>query len=166
MPHHRLLSTPVMRLATPEDTLSICAMPTAGRFRFVTDAAVALRGAAMALGTEAAVARDLNVVLFEIDDELAAAAALQRAMDPEIAQLLTLVLHQEMRGSHLREQPRPPFCAVVMEATMRLAAANGYSRIATHIANKDEKGLRLAKGFKFQRVGESDRDHGVWAARL
>lgn len=155
-----------MRLAAPEDAYAIDAMPSAGRWRFVTDAAVALRGAAQALGTEAAIARDLNVILFEIDGELAAASALRRAMDPEIAQLITLVLHQEMRGSHLRAQPRPPLCAVVMDATMRLAAAGGYSRIATHIANKDEKGLRLAKGFKFQRVGESDHDHGVWAARL
>lgn len=141
-------------------------MPTAGRYRFVTDAAVALRGAAQALGTEAECASDLNVVLLEIEGELAAASVLRRAMDPEIAQLVTLIVHQELRGSRLREQPRPPLCVVAMGATMRLAAANGYSRIATQIPNRDHKGLRLARGFKFQRVGEADRDRGVWSARL
>ena len=166
MPHHRLLSTPAIRLASAEDVNAICAMPSGGRWRHVTEAATALRGVALSLGSEEAKRRDMRVVLFEVERELAAVSAIRRAADPEIAHLITVVIHQEMRGCHLRARPRPPFCVVVLGATMKLAAGIGYRRIATHIANADRKGLRLAEGFSFARVGEADRDHGVFAARL
>lgn len=155
-----------MRLAQPSDTGAICAMPSGGRWRHVTEAATALRGAALSLGGESAAERDMRILLFEIDHEIAAASAVRRAADPEIAQLITLVVHQEMRGCRLREPPRQPLCVVVMGATMKFAAGAGYSRIATHIANGDEKGLRLAEGFSFGRVGVVDGDHSVFAARL
>jgi L-amino acid N-acyltransferase YncA len=76
------------------------------------------------------------------------------------------VLHQEMRGCHLREQPRPPLCAVALEATMRFAAGHGYRRMAAQIDNNDAKGIRLAKMAGFGRVGHADKEHGVWAAGL
>lgn len=166
MPHHPLLSTPKMRLATPGDATAICAMPSAGRWRHVKEASTALRAAALSLGTDHAEERDLHLLVFEIDREMVAVSALRQAMEPELAQLITLVLHQEMRGCHLREQPRPPLCAVTLKATMRFAAGNGYKRMATQIANRDAKGIRLAQRSGFGRVGHADKDHGVWAAGL
>lgn len=166
MPHHPLLSTPRMRLATPGDTTSICAMPCAGRWRHVNEASTALRAAALSLGSESAVARDLHILLFEIDREIVAVSALRRSMEIGLAQLITLMLHQEMRGCWLRERPRRPLCAVAIEATMRFAAGIGYSRIATQIANGDMKGIRLAQRAGFGRVGHADEDHAVWAAGL
>src|ERR1700744_1108144 len=108
MPHHPLLSTPRMRLAEQSDASAICAMPSAGRWRHVGEACSALRAAALSLSDERALERDLRILVFEIDRELVAAAALRRGAEPELAQLITLVLHQEMRGCRLREQPRPP----------------------------------------------------------
>lgn len=166
MPHHPLLSTPRMRLAEPGDATAICAMPSAGRWRHVGEAAAALRTAALSLGDERALERDLHILVFEIDREIVAASALRRGIEPDLAQLITLILHQEMRGCHLREQPRPPLCAVTLQATMRFAAENGYRRMATQIANKDAKGMRLAQRAGFGRVGHADKDHGVWAAGL
>lgn len=166
MPHHPLLSTPTMRIAAPHDATAICAMPCAGRWRHVKEASSALRAAALSLGSERAQARDTNVLLFEIDREIVAAAALRRYMEPDLAQLITLMLHQEMRGCHLSEPPREPLCVVVLDATMRFAVGNGYRRLATHIAHADRKGLRLAQRAGFARVGHADRDHGVWAVAL
>ncbi len=166
MPHHPLLATPRMRLAQAGDTTAICAMPSAGRWRHVGEAAATLRGAALSLGDERALERGLRILLFEIDREIVAAAALRRGIEADLAHLITLVLHQEMRGCRLREQPRPPLCAVVMEATMRFATENGYRRMATQIANSDAKGIRLAETAGFGRVGHADKDHGVWAAGL
>jgi hypothetical protein len=166
MPHHPLLSTPRTRLAQSGDTAAICAMPSGGRWRHVGEAAAALRGAALSLGDERALERGLCILLFEIDRELVAAAAMRRGTEPDLAHLITLVLHQEMRGCHLREQPRPPLCAVVLGATMRFATENGYRRMAAQIANNDAKGIRLAKTSGFGRVGHADKDHGVWAAGL
>lgn len=166
MPHHPLLSTPRMRLAEPGDATAICAMPCAGRWRHVGEAAAALRAAALALAEERDGERDLRILVFEIDREIIAAAALRRGMEPDLAHLITLMLHQEMRGCRLRAQPRPPLCAVTLGATMRFAAENGYRRMAAQIANKDAKGMRLAQRAGFGRVGHADKDHGVWAAGL
>jgi hypothetical protein len=166
MSHHVLLATPRMRLATQEDTSAICAMPTAGRWRHVNDSASALRLAALALGRESEQEQDLRVLLFEIGREIVAASALRRGSEPELVQLVTLMLHKEMRGCRLRAQPRPPLCAVTLRASMRYAAIGGYRRMATQIANKDAKGIRLAERCGFGRVGHADRDHGVWAAGL
>lgn len=141
-------------------------MPSAGRWRHVKEASSALRAVALSLGSEQADARDTNVLLFEIDREIVAASAIRSAMEPGLVQLITLILHQEMRGCHLRDPPRDPLCAVVMDATMRYASGNGYKRMATHIANADAKGLRLAQRAGFARVGHADRDHGVWAVAL
>lgn len=156
----------MMRLAEPGDATAICAMPSAGRWRHVKEASSALRAAALSLGSDQAQARDTNVLLFEIDREIAAAAAVRRAIESDIAQLITLMVHQEMRGCHLREPPRQPLCAIVLEATMRFATGSGYKRMATHIAHADRKGLRLAQRAGFARVGHADRDHGVWAVSL
>lgn len=166
MPHHRLLPTPTSRMASPTDAAAICAMRCAGRWQHVKEAATTLRSAVLMLDSDHAAARDLKVLVFEIDREIIAASALRRAIEPELAQLITLVLHQEMRGCRLREQPRPPLCSVTLEATMRFAAERGYSRMATHIANRDAKGLRLAQRAGFSRVGNADREHGVWAVSL
>ncbi|HEV7943140.1 MAG TPA: hypothetical protein VGP17_10105 [Solirubrobacteraceae bacterium] len=166
MPHHRLLSTPIMRLAEPGDATTICAMPSAGRWRHVKEASSALRAAALGLGSDQAEAREMRVLVFEIDREIVAASALRRAMEPELAQLITLILHREMRGCRLREAPRQPLCAVALDATMRFAARSGYRRMATHIAHADNKGLRLAQLAGFSRVGHADREHGVWAVSL
>jgi hypothetical protein len=155
-----------MRLAEPGDATAICAMSSAGRWRHVKEASSALRATALSLGSEQANARETNVLLFEIDREVVAAAALRRAMEPDLAQLITLMLHQEMRGCHLREQPRKPLCAVVLDATMRFAAGSCYRCVATHIAHADSKGLRLAQLGGFARLGHADREHGVWAASL
>lgn len=166
MPHHPLLSTPKMRLATPADATAICAMPSAGRWRHVKEASSALRAAALSLGSDGAGERDLRILLFEIDREIVAVSAMRRSMEAELAQLITLVLHQEMRGCWLRERPRRPLCAVTMDATMRFAAGNGYKRMAAQIANSDTKGIRLAQRCGFGRVGHADKDHAVWAAAL
>lgn len=166
MPHHPLLSTPRMRLAEPGDATAICAMPSAGRWRHVGEASAALRAAALSLGDERSQEHDLRVLLFQVEREIVAVAALRRGIEPELAQLITLVLHQEMRGCRLREQPRPPLCALALQATMRFAAENGYKRMAAQIANRDTKGMRLAERAGFGRVGHADRDHGVWAAGL
>jgi hypothetical protein len=166
MPHHPLLSTPRMRLAQPEDATAICAMPSAGRWRHVKEASTALRAAALSLGTDAATERDLRVLVFEIEREIVAVSAVRRSPEPDLAQLITLVLHQEMRGCWLRERPRRPLCAVALEATMRFAAGSGYRRMAVQIANLDAKGIRLAQRSGFGRVGHADRDHAVWAAIL
>lgn len=166
MPHHRLIDSPMMRLAQPTDTSAICAMPSSGRWRHVTEAATALRGAALSLGGESAIGRDLKMLLFEVGEEIVAVSALRRATDPEIAQLITVVIHQGLRGSCLRRPPRSPLCVVVLDATMKLATGAGYKRIAAHIADADEKGRRLADGFGFSRVGTVDEDHGIYAARL
>jgi hypothetical protein len=155
-----------MRLATPSDATAICAMPSAGRWRHVGEASSALRAAALSLGQEHTQERDLRVLLFEIEGEMVAAAALQRGVEPDLAQLVTLVLHKEMRGCRLRAQPRPPLCAVTLRATMRFAASVGYRRMAAQIANNDAKGVRLAERCGFGRVGHADKDHGVWAASL
>jgi hypothetical protein len=155
-----------MRLVKPGDAVAICAMPSAGRWRHVKEASSALRTAALSIGSEQSDARDTNVLLFEIDREIVAAAALRRAMESDIAQLITLILHQEMRGCHLREQPREPLCVVVLQTTMRFATGNGYTRMATHIAHADRKGLRLAQLAGFARVGHADKEHGVWAVSL
>ncbi|MGA8352659.1 MAG: hypothetical protein WB698_00640 [Solirubrobacteraceae bacterium] len=141
-------------------------MPSAGRWRHVKEASIALRATALSLGTEQADARDTNILLFEIDREIVAASALRRAMEPELSQLITLILHQEMRGCHLRAAPRQPLCVLALEATMRFATSNGYKRMATHIAHADSKGLQLAQRAGFARVGHADRDHGVWAVSL
>lgn len=87
-------------------------------------------------------------------------------MEVDQAQLITLMLHQEMRGCWLREHPRRPLCAVAIEATMRFAAGNGYSRMATQIANRDTKGIRLAQRAGFGQIGDAGSDHAVWAAGL
>lgn len=166
MPHRPLLSAPRVRLAQPGDATAICAMPSAGRWRHVKDAASALRAAALSLGTDAAEELGLRLLVFEIGREIVAASALRRTLEADLAQLITLVLHQEMRGSRLREQPRQPLCAVVLDATMRLAAGSGYRRIAVQIANRDAKGARLAQRAGFGRVGNADKDYGVWAATL
>jgi hypothetical protein len=166
MPHHPLLSTPRLRLAKPSDATAICAMPSAGRWRHVQEASSALRAAALSLGSDGANERDLRLLMFEIGREIVAVAALRRAMEPELAQLITLVLHKEMRGCRLREQPRRPLCAVTLQATMRFATANGYRRMAAQIANRDSKGIRLAERSGFGRVGHADTEHGVWAASL
>lgn len=108
----------------------------------------------------------MRVLVFEIEREIVAASALRRAMEPELAQLITLILHREMRGCRLREAPRAPLCAVVLEATMRFATGSGYKRMATHIAHADSKGLRLAQLAGFSRVGHADAEHGVWAVSL
>lgn len=155
-----------MRLAQPSDATAICAMPCAGRWRHVKESSSALRAAALSLGSERADARDTNVLLFEIEREIVAAAALRRSMEADLAQLITLMLHQEMRGCHLREQPRRPLCVVVLDVTMRFATDNGYRRMATHIAHADRKGLQLAQRAGFARVGHADADHGVWAVSL
>lgn len=166
MPHHPLLSTPRMRLAGPGDATAICAMPSAGRWQHVKEASSSLRAAALSMGSDSAIERDLHLLMFEIDREIVAVAALRRGMESDLAQFITLVLHQEMRGCRLREQPRQPLCAVTIEATMRFAAGNGYRRMAAQIANRDTKGIRLAQRAGFGRVGHADRDHGVWAATL
>jgi hypothetical protein len=168
MSHHVLLATPRMRLATQDDTTAICAMPTAGRWRHVSESSAALRLAALALSQEGrAQEQDLRVLIFEIGREIVAATVMRRGAEPELVQLVTLMLHKEMRGCRLRAQPRPPLCAVTLRASMRYAATvNGYKRMATQIANKDAKGIRLAERCGFGRVGHADRDHGVWAAGL
>lgn len=155
-----------MRLAQPEDATAICAMPSAGRWRHAKEASTALRGAALSLGTDAAAEHDLRVLVFEVEREIVAVSALRASLEPGLAQLIAFVLHQEMRGCRLREQPRRPLCAVALEATMRFAAAGDYRRIAAQIANLDAKGIRLAQRAGFGRVGHADRDHGVWAAIL
>ena len=166
MPHHPLLSTPRMWLAQPGDATAICAMPSAGRWRHVNEASSSLRTAALSLGSDAAAERDLRLLVFEIEREIVAVSAFRRAIEPDLTQLITLVLHQEMRGCWLRERPRRPLCAVTLEATMRFAAGNGYTRMAVQIANLDTKGIRLAQRSGFGRVGHADKDHGVWAAIL
>lgn len=166
MPHRPLLSTPRMRLAQPEDATAICAMPSAGRWRHAKEASTALRAAALALGTDVAAERDLRVLMFEVEREIVAVSALRSSLEPGLAQLITFVLHQEMRGCRLRERPRRPLCAVALEATMRFAADSGYERIAAQIADLDAKGMRLAQRAGFGRVGHADRDHSVWAAIL
>lgn len=155
-----------MRLATQDDATAICAMPTAGRWRHVSESSSALRQAALALGQERAPEEDLRVLIFEIGREIVAAAAMRRGSEPELVQLVTLMLHKEMRGCRLRAAPRPPLCAVALRASMRYAAVRGYKRMAVQIANKDAKGIRLAERCGFGRVGHADRDHGVWAAGL
>lgn len=125
-----------------------------------------MRATTLSLGSDQAQARDTNVLLFEIDREIVAASALRSAMEPDLSQLVTLILHQEMRGCRLREPPREPLCAVVLSATMGFASQSGYKRMATHIANADAKGLRLAQRAGFARVGHADREHGVWAVSL
>lgn len=155
-----------MRLATPNDATAICAMPSAGRWRHVKEASTALRAAALSLGSERAEERELRILVFEIEREIVSVTAMRRSMEPELAQLITLVLHQEMRGCHLREQPRPPLCAVTLKAAMRFAGESGYKRMATQIANADAKGMRLAQLGGFGRVGHADKDHSVWAAAL
>jgi hypothetical protein len=166
MSHHVLLATPRMRLATQDDATAICAMPTAGRWRHVGEASSALRLAALALGQERALEADLRVLIFEIKREIVAATVMRRGTEPELVQLVTLMLHKEMRGCRLRAAPRPPLCAVTLRASMRYAAVGGYKRMATQIANKDAKGIRLAERCGFGRIGHADRDHGVWAAGL
>lgn len=141
-------------------------MPSAGRWRHVKEASSALRATALALGSEPAQARDTNVLVFEIGREIVAASALRRGTEPDLAQLITLMLHKEMRGCHLREPPRTPLCAVVLRATMRFATERGYKRMATQIANADAKGLRLAVLAGFRRVAHADREHSVWVAVL
>lgn len=141
-------------------------MPAGGRWRHVSEATSALRAAALSLGDERANERDLRVLVFEIEGEIVAASALRRGTEVGLAHLITLVLHQEMRGCRLREQPRPPLCAVTLRETMSLAASAGYKRIAAQIANKDAKGIRLAQRSGFGRVGHADKDHAVWAAGL
>lgn len=141
-------------------------MPSAGRWRHVKEASSSLRATALSLGGEQAQARDTNVLLFEIDREIAAAAALRQAMEADLSQLITLMLHQEMRGCHLREQPREPLCVVALDAAMRFAADGGYRRMAARIAHADRKGLRLAQRAGFACIGHADREHGVWAVSL
>ncbi len=166
MGHHVLLATPRMRLATEEDVSAICAMPTAGRWRHVSESSSALRRAALALGGDHAHEHDLRVLIFEIKREIVAATVMRRGAEPELVQLVTLMLHKEMRGCRLRAAPRPPLCAVTLQASMRYAALGGYKRMAAQIANKDAKGIRLAERCGFGRVGHADREHGVWAAGL
>jgi membrane protease YdiL (CAAX protease family) len=61
----------------------------------VKEASSALRGAALSLGGEQAQSRDANVLLFEIDREIVGASALRAAMEPDLTQLITLMLHKE-----------------------------------------------------------------------
>lgn len=166
----RLIAPPTVRIAGADDAEAIKSFRCGHRPWYVQDAAKVICRVASVLGTPAAIIHRTRVLLFEEgeggEDRLIALSIVQQAHDSRTADLVVLVVSEDVQGAWLRERPARPLCVAVLEDTLRFAAREGYQRILAMAAEQNTKSVRLITRAGFSRVTQLHGDYVLCQAAL